>query len=71
MLEMYGNLLDELDDASSRCWLMAGRRPGSVGDLQPAFASWRTSYESAHHTLHGNNRSPTTLANELIAQIPE
>lgn len=67
VLEMYGNLLDELDGASSRCWLMAGRRPGSVGDLQPAFRQWRDSYEAARHTLRGHRRSPTALAGELIA----
>lgn len=71
MLEMYGNLLDELDDASSRCWMMAGQRPGSVGDLLPAFAGWRPSYERAQHTLNGSSRSPTAIANELVAQLQQ
>ncbi len=69
VLEMYGNLLDELDSSSSRCWPLAGRRPGSVGDVQPALAQWRGDYETARHTLRGHGHSPTAVAGLLIALL--
>ena len=69
MLSLYGNLLDELDGATRRCWLFPGARPQSVGEIQPTFARYRKGYESAGRTLDAAGRSPVTLAGVLVSMF--
>ena len=69
LLSLYGNLLDELDGATRRCWLFPNSRPESVGSIQSAFAQYRASYESAERTLDATGRSPVALAGMLVSMI--
>lgn len=69
LLSLYGNLLDELDGATSRCWLFPGARPESVGAIQPTFASYRAGYDAAGRTLNADGRSPVTLAGILVSMF--
>ena len=69
LLSLYGNLLDELDGATSRCWLFPGARPDNVGVLQPVFARYRESYEAAGTTLDAAGRAPVAIASALQAML--